>query len=136
MNFFAIFVGIFLPESGMNEIRDKIFFSLLLVLSQPGLAKNNVRKRFFIYFFLFFGYFFQSFLVGVECERNSGLKFFSLFVSLSHPVLVYIILERGFLVFWIFLLFFSKFSSPSWVWTEFGTKIFFSLSRPLSALFG
>ena len=33
--------------------------------------------------------------------------------------------ERGFLIFWIFLIFFSEFSSPGRVWTEFGTKIFF-----------
>ena len=40
--------------------------------------------------------------------------------------------ERGFL---IFLLFFSEFSYPGRVWTEFGTKIFFSLSRPILSPF-
>ena len=34
-------------------------------------------------------------------------------------------LERGFSIFWIFLLFFSEFSCPSRVWTEIGAKIFF-----------
>ena len=32
--------------------------------------------------------------------------------------------ERGFLIFWIFLLFFSEFSCRGRVWTEFGTKCF------------
>ena len=44
--------------------------------------------------------------------------------------------ERSFLIFWIFLLFFSEFSCPGWVWTEFWTKIFFSLSRPIASRFG
>ena len=45
--------------------------------------------------------------------------------------------ERGFSVFWIFLLFFSEFSCPIWVWTEFGTKmflLFFGLSHPVLAM--
>ena len=33
--------------------------------------------------------------------------------------------ERGFLIFWIFLLFFSEFSCPGRVLTKFRTKIFF-----------
>ena len=44
--------------------------------------------------------------------------------------------ERGFLIFWIFLLFFSKFYCPGRVLTELGTKIFclfFSLSNPVLA---
>ena len=36
--------------------------------------------------------------------------------------------EKGFLIFGIFLLYFSEFSCPFRVRTEFGTKIFFSLS--------
>ena len=35
--------------------------------------------------------------------------------------------KRDFIIFWILLLFFSKFSCPGQVWTEFGTKIFFFL---------
>ena len=42
-------------------------------------------------------------------------------------------LERGFLIFLIFFIFFSEFSCPSRVWTEFGSKIFFSLSWPISS---
>ena len=43
--------------------------------------------------------------------------------------------ERAFLIFWIFLLYFSQFSFPGGVWTEFGTKIFLYLSLPLSTRF-
>jgi len=39
----------------------------------------------FLNFFAFF--FFRNFLAGVKYERNSGLKFFSLFLGLSHSVL-------------------------------------------------
>jgi len=37
--------------------------------------------------FEFFCEFFRNFLAWVEYVRNSGLKFFSLFLGLSHPVL-------------------------------------------------
>ena len=33
--------------------------------------------------------------------------------------------EWGFLIFWIFLLFFSEYSCPGRVWTKFGAKFFF-----------
>ena len=48
------------------------------------------------------------------------------------PVLTFLIL----LIFKIFLLFFFEFSYPGRVGTEFGAKIFFSLSRPISSRFG
>jgi len=41
----------------------------------------------FLLIFKFFGYFFRNFFARVEYERNSGLKFFPLFLDLSHPVL-------------------------------------------------
>ena len=44
-------------------------------------------ERGFFKIFKFFCNFFRNFLAGVEYERNSGLKFFSPFLSLSHPVL-------------------------------------------------
>ena len=59
------------------------FFSRFLGLSHPVLAKTNVGKRFFEFFY----YYFRNFLAGVEYERNSGPKFFSIFLRLSHPVL-------------------------------------------------
>jgi len=42
--------------------------------------------------------------------------------------------ERDFLIFWISFLFFSEFSFPGPIWTEFGTKFFFfilGLSQPI-----
>ena len=39
---------------------------------------------------------------------------------------------KGFIIFRIFLIFFSEFSCLGRVWTEFGIKIFFSLFRPIS----
>ena len=44
--------------------------------------------------------------------------------------------ERDFIIFWILLLFYSEFSCPGRVWTEFGTKFFFfffGLSHPVLA---
>ena len=43
-------------------------------------------KRGFLIFRIFF-YIFQNFIARVEYERNSGIKFFTLFLSLSHPIL-------------------------------------------------
>ena len=81
--------------------------------------------------FEFFCYRFRNFLPRVEYERNSGLKFFSLFLVLSHPVLAENNAGKGFFLF--FCYFFLEFSSPGKVWTEFWTKIFFSLFRPISS---
>ena len=44
-------------------------------------------------------------------------------------------LGSGFIIFWIFLLVFSEFSCPGQVWTEFWSKIFFSLFWPTSSHF-
>ena len=44
--------------------------------------------------------------------------------------------ERGFIIFWIFLLLFSEFSCPGRAWMELGTKfffLFFGLSHPALA---
>ena len=73
----------------------------------------------------FFNFFFQNFLARVDYEWNSGLNFFLPFSAYVIPFWLKIMLECGFLIFWIFLLFFSEFSCPGWVWTEFGLKIFF-----------
>ena len=116
------------PSWAWTEFRTKFFFSFLAYLI-PVLAKNNVGKVFFnfLIFFLFFSEFYFW---------NSGLKFFSLFFVLFNPVLAKNNAGKGFLNFLNFLLFFSEFSSPSQVWTEFGTKIFFSPSRPISSRSG
>ena len=80
--FFSIFFGIFLPGSSLNEIWDKIFFSVFIGLSHPILAKNNAGKGFFLFFkfFLFFLEF--SWLRQVWTEVVT--KFF---FSLSRPIL-------------------------------------------------
>ena len=59
--------------------------------------------------FEFFCYFFRNFLARVESERNSGLKFYSLFFSLSLPVLVKNNVGKSFLKFWIFFYFIRNF---------------------------
>ena len=135
LNFLSIFFGIFLPWSSINGIRDENFFFLFFGLSLLVLAKDNAGKGFFK-FLNFFAFFFQNFLPRIVYERNSGLKiFFFYFSAYLTPFWLKIMLERGFLIFWIFLLFFSEFSSPGRVRTEFGTKFFFSLCPPISSRF-
>ena len=133
--FFAIFFSQFSsPGRVWTEFGTKIFFSLFQPIS-PILANNNAGKRFFLIFWIFL-IFFLNFLAVVEYDQNLGLKFFSLFLVLSHPVLANNNAGKQFFIFSICLQFFSEFSFPAWVGTEFGTKFFFSLSWPLSTLFG
>ena len=68
--------------------------------------RNIVGKRFFLIVYNFFAIFFWNFLVGVECERNSGLKLVSPFLGLSQPVLAKNIAEKRF---FDFLNFFALF---------------------------
>ena len=118
------------PSRVWTELGTKI------VLSHPVLSNNSARKRFFNFLNLF-AIFFSNFLARVEYERNSGLYiFFVYFSAYLIPFSLEIMPERGFLIFCIFLLFFSEFSLPGRVWMEFGTKFFFSLSRPISSRFG
>ena len=133
--FFAIFFRNFLLPVEYERNSGPKFFSLLFGLSHPILANNNAGKRFFNFLNLFW-YFFLNFLAMVGYDRNSGLKFFSLFLGLSHPVLASNNAGKRFFIFWICLQIFSEFSFPAWVGTEFGTKIFFSLSHPFSSRFG
>ena len=72
------------------------------------MAKNNAEKRFFN-FLIFFFYFSRNFHARVEYERNSGLKVFSRFLSLSHPVLAK---KNARKMFSNFLLFFSGIFMP------------------------
>ena len=114
----------------------KFFFSFLANLI-PFWLKILLESSFlFLFFFVFFFYFFGNILARGEYERNSGLNFFFFsFAGYLFPFWLEIIPEGGFLIFSIFLLFFSKFSCPGRVWTEFGTKIFFALSWPISSRF-
>ena len=111
------------------------FYFLFFSLSPPVLAKNFGGKRFYN-FSNFFTIFFRNFLARVEYERNSGLNFFFFsFLVVLIPFWPKLIPRRGFIIFWIFLLFFSQFSCSGRVWTEFWTKIFRSLFWPISSRF-
>ena len=108
------------------------FFSHFLDLSHPVLAKNNIGKRYLNFFTIFFG----IFLAGSSMNGIRKSNFFPSFSAYPIPFWLKIMLERGFLIFSIFLLFFSEFSCLGRVRTEFGSKIFFSFSRPISSRFG
>ena len=128
--FFSQFSSLakFEQNSGLN------FFFPFFGLCQPILAKNNAGKRFFN-FLNFFAIFFGIFVPELSMNGIRDYNFFHSFSANLIPFLLKIMSERSFLIFWIFLLFFSEFSCRSWVWTEFGSKIFFSLSRPISSRF-
>ena len=118
------------PGRRWTEFGNKFFFFPFLGLPQPVLDRNNVGINFL--FFLNFFAIFSQFSSPAEYERNSGLKFFSLFLGLS-PVLAKNnagIRFFNFLIFFFF--FFLEFSFSDRVWTEFGNKIVFSLSWPIS----
>ena len=111
--FFFVSLGLSHPVSAKN-IAGKRFFNLLnfsLFFSEfscPGRAWTEFGNKFFFFLsfwaflipfrlkilpergffnFLNFLLFFWNFLARFEYERNSRIKFFSLFFSLSHPVL-------------------------------------------------
>ena len=112
------------------------FFSLFLGLSHPILAKNNAGKWFFFFnFLIFFSIFFKIFFPGSSLNGIRDINFFLSFSTYLISFWLKIMTERGFLICWIFLLFFSKFSCPGRLWKEFGTKIIFFLSQPISSRF-
>ena len=119
--------GIFSSRDENERNLELWFFFLFLSLSKIVLAKNNARKRFFN-FLNFFAIFFEIFLPGSSVNGIRDKNFFLAFSAYLIPFWLKIMPERGFL---IFLIFFSEFSCPGRVWTEFGTKIFFSLSQPI-----
>ena len=132
MNFFTIFIGIFLPGSSINGIRDKILFFFFFGLSHPALAENNSGKRFYDFFYIF-TIFFGIFLPGLSMNGIRDKNFVFTFSAYVIPFWLKILPGRGFIIFKIFLLFFSEFSFPGRVWMEFGTKILFSLFRLISS---
>ena len=136
---FLIFLPFFLEFSSSGwigtEFGTKIYFLSFPAYLFPFWLKI-MPERVFLIFFNFFAIFFQNFLARVEYERDSGLKFFFLFLGLSNPVLAKNNAGKRFLNFLIyFLLLFLEFFCPGWVRTEFRTKFFFSLSRPISSCF-
>ena len=111
------------------------FFFLFLGLSHPVLAKNTVGKKFFN-FLKFFAIF-----LGILLHESSmnGIRKSNFFLSFSAYLIRFwqkIISERGFLIFWIFFLFFSEFSCRVEYARNLGLKFFFSLSRSISSSFG
>ena len=94
----------------------------------------------FLIFWIFLLFFFCNFLPRVEYERNSGQKLFSTlsaYLILSRPVFAKNNNRKLFFNFFeFFCYFFSEFSPPGRVWAELGSKIVFSLSRPVSSQFG
>ena len=86
-----------------------------------------------ILIFWIFLLYFSEFSCWVEYKRNSGLKFFSRFLGLPHPVMAKNNVGKRFFNFLNFFAIFLGIFLPGRVQTEFGTKIFFSLSRPTSS---
>ena len=135
MVFFYYFIRNFLARVEYERNSGVKFYFLLFSLSPPVLAKNNARKRFYN-FFNFFTIFFEIFLPGSSMNGILELNFVFTYLVYLIPFGLKIIPGSGFIIFWIFLLFFSEFSCRGRVWTEFWSKIFFSLFRPISSRFG
>ena len=104
-------------------------------LSYPVLAKNNTGKRFYN-FLNFFTIFFVTFLPGSSMNGILEWNFVFPFSANLIPFWLKIMPWRGFKIFWFFLQFFSDFSCPGRVWTEFCSEILFSLLRSISSRFG
>ena len=135
LSFLAFFFRNFLARVEYERNSGLKFFSLFHSLSHPILAKNNAGNSFFN-FFNFLAISFGIFLLGLGKYRIRDLNFFLSGSAYLIPYWLKKMLERVFLIFWIFLLFFSEFSCLGRVWTEFGTKTFSSLSQPISSSFG
>ena len=130
MNFFAIFIGIFLPGSSMDRIRGKNFLSRFLGLSPPVLAKNNAVERFFN-FLNFFAIFFGIILPGSSRNGIRDLNIFQTFSDSINLFWIAIMLELTFLIFWILLLFFMNFPARIECEWDSGLNFFFSFSAYL-----
>ena len=106
MNFFPIIFGIFFPGSSMSEIWVKFFFFFFCFSAYLISIWLKIMPEWGFLIFKFFYNRFRNFLPRVEYERNSGLKFFSLFLGICHPVLA--INNAGKRIF-NFLIFYSLF---------------------------
>ena len=84
----------------------------------------------FLIFWIFLLFLISNFLARVGLEENSGVKFLSFFLGLSHPDLAKNNARNRFFNFLIFFLFFLEFSCPGRLWMEFGSKIFFPSFSP------
>ena len=130
LNFFAIFSLFSSPGRVWTEFGTKFFFFSFSAYRIPFWLKIMLERSFLIFWFLFFSW---NFLARIEYERNSGLKFFSLYLGLSHPVSAKNLAGKRFFNFLNFFAIFFIIFFPRRVWTEFGTKILFSLFRPITS---
>jgi len=112
------------PGRVWTEFEIKIFFFSDSAYLIPVLAENNAVKRFFS-FLNFFAIFFGIFLPGSSKngirDKNSFPAFSAYLIKFWQKIMPW----SGFIIFSIFLLFFSEFSCPGRVRTEFGTTFFF-----------
>ena len=123
------------PSRVWTEFWSKIFFFTFSAYLIPFLLKIMPGRDFII--FWIFLLFFRNFLSRVEYERNSRVKFCFHFIALSPPVLAKNNARNKFYNFLnFFTIFFSEFSFPGRVGTEFWSKILFSLFLPISSRFG
>ena len=129
--FLLFFSDFSCPGRVWMEFGTKFFFSFLAYLI-PFWLKIMLERGFSIV--LIFLLFFRNFLARVENERNSGLKFFPLFLGLSHPVLAKDNVGNCFFNF--FLYFFWNFLTRVKYERNSSLKFFFYLSLPISSHFG
>ena len=91
---FSPFLGLSHLVLAINNARKRFFwfFKFFSEFSFPGrewteFGTKIMPERGFLIFWFFFPFLFRNFLARAKCEQNSGLKFFYLFLGLSHPVL-------------------------------------------------
>ena len=135
LNFFTIFFRIFLARVEYERNSGVKFCFHFFGLSHPIMAKNNAGKRFYN-FLHFFTIFFGVFLPGSSMNGILESNFVFTFSAYLIPFWLKIIPGRDFIIIWIFLLFLFEFSCPVWVWTEFWSKILFSLFWLISSRLG
>ena len=121
------------PGQAWVEFRTNIFLFSFLAYLIPFWLEIMPKRGFFI-----FCYFFRNFIARVEYERNSGLKFFSPFLGLSHPVWASnISWNRFFNLLNFFAIFFRIFLPQVELERNSGLIFFFflflGLSHPVSA---
>ena len=134
MNFFTTFHN-FLARVEYECYSGVKFFFHFFGLSHPVWTKSNAGKRFYIFlnfFTIFFGIFFLGSSMNGILEKNFLFTFLVYLIQFGLKIMP----RRGFIIFSIFLLFFSEFSCPGRIWTEFWSKILFSLFWFISSRLG
>ena len=132
-NFLLFFSKFSCPGQVWMEFGTKIFFSSFSAYLIQFWLEIMLELGFLIFFATFFAIFFSRPIMNGIRDKNFSLSFLAYLI----PFWLKIMPERGILMFWIFFLLFLEFSSLGKVWTEFGTKMFFSFSAcliPVSAI--